>query len=135
MHESCVAVDGKAVLILGESGTGKSTLALTLMAFGADLVADDRVILQEDAGQVMASAPATIAGLIEARGVGILNADAIVNARLALVVDLDVVEGERLPTLRQITILGCKLPLLHRVEGIHFGPAILQLLRAGRSDR
>ena len=71
LHASCVGLDGDAVLILGKSGAGKSALALTLMAYGAQLVADDRVVLRPVDGRIIASAPDTIAGLIEARGVGI----------------------------------------------------------------
>ncbi|WP_458791836.1 HPr kinase/phosphorylase [Yoonia sp. MH D7] len=135
VHGSCVAVDGAAVLILGQSGAGKSALALTLMAFGARLVADDQVDLRLDGGRVVASAPAQIRGLVEARGVGVLNAECSDTAPLALVVDMDVEEHDRVPMSRWIAILGCELPLLHRVDGLHFGPAILQFLRAGRSDR
>ena len=57
VHASCVTVQGRGVLITGASGSGKSALALSLMALGADLVADDRVILSLDRGRVMASAP------------------------------------------------------------------------------
>ena len=135
MHGSCVAVDGAAVLILGQSGAGKSALALRLMAYGARLVADDQVDLCLEDGCVMARAPKGIAGLIEARGVGILNADAIVKAPLALVVDLDVEETERIPPQRVMTLSGCALPLLHRSDALHFDAAILQFLRDGRSDR
>jgi len=76
IHASCVAVDGKGLLITGASGSGKSALALQLMAFGAHLIADDRVK-------------------------------------------------------RMITILGQNLPLFLKVEGLHFAPSLLQLLRSG----
>lgn len=135
LHASCVFVDGKGVLILGKSGAGKSALALALMAYGAVLVADDRVALRVEDGSVIASCPPTIAGLIEARGIGILNAEYRPNASLGLVIDLDDVSQERVQPLRHFTLLGCDLPLLHGVEGIHFAPAILQFLRAGRSNR
>lgn len=135
LHASCVAVDGKAVLILGQSGAGKSALALTLMAYGARLVADDQVDLRVHDGRVIARAPSAIAGLVEARGMGILNAEVCDNAPLALVVDLDEVEVERMPTLRQVTVSGCVLPLFKRIDSLHFAPAILQFLRAGRSER
>lgn len=135
LHATSVAVDGQAVLIIGQSGAGKSALALTLMAYGAQLVADDQVALDLESGRVVARAPAAIAGLIEARGVGVLHAEHIDKAPLALVVDLDIVELDRVPMPRQITILGCELPLLHRVDALHFGAAILQFLRAGRSNR
>ena len=135
LHASCVCVEGKGVLILDKSGAGKSALALALMAYGAELVADDRVALRVEDGAVIASCPPTIAGLIEARGIGILNAEYRPNVSLGLVIDLNEVSEERIQPRRLITLLGCDLPLLHGVEGIHFAPAILQFLRAGRSNR
>tara|TARA_R110002051_G_scaffold20631_3_gene55969 strand:- start:5349 stop:5783 length:435 start_codon:yes stop_codon:yes gene_type:complete len=135
LHAACVGFPDAAVLILGESGAGKSALALTLMAYGAQLVADDRVVLRVENSQIVASAPATISGLIEARGVGILNAEFLISAPLSLIVDLDEMEQDRLPTQRHMTVAGHDLPLLRRVDGLHFAPAILQFLRAGRSER
>lgn len=133
VHASCVSLDGRAVLILGKSGAGKSALGLSLMAYGADLVADDRVILTDD-GCVMASAPPAIMGLIEARGVGVLNAVTVARAKVVLVVDLDQTEADRLPPLRHIRVLGHDVPLQHRVDGLHFGPSLVQYLRGDRSD-
>ncbi len=118
---------------MGASGSGKSSLALQLMAYGAELVADDQVILTQDKGLLAAAVP-SLAGLIEARGLGILKADATPVVRLALAIDMDTSEVDRVPPARQITILGQTLPLLHKVEGIHFAPAVLQFLRAGRSE-
>ncbi len=43
LHASAVAVDGRGCLITGASASGKSTLALEMIALGAELVADDRV--------------------------------------------------------------------------------------------
>ena len=57
LHASCVAVKGRALLITGPSGTGKSALALQMMALGADLVADDQTLLQPRAGKLIATAP------------------------------------------------------------------------------
>ena len=77
VHASCVAWKGRGLLIGGPVGSGKSSLALQLMAFGADLIADDRTALSADRdGPPVAAPVAPIAGLIEARGVGILPADA-----------------------------------------------------------
>lgn len=73
IHASCVAVDGRAVLIEGRSGEGKSDLALRLIDRGATLVADDRTICRRQEGVLLASAPPTIAGKIEVRGLGILE--------------------------------------------------------------
>ena len=134
-HASCVAVDGDAVLILGSTGAGKSSLALELLALGAVLVADDRVLLEAHNATLIATCPPTLRGLIEARGVGILNAQTVRRACVSLAVDLDKVETERIPPRREVTILGCDIPLLHKPDGIHLPPAILQWMRAGRSER
>ena len=72
IHASCVALGGKGVLLLGASGVGKSDLALRLVDGGARLVADDRSELWLKNGVLFARAPATIAGLIEVRGLGII---------------------------------------------------------------
>ncbi len=135
VHATCVAWDGKGVLIQGDAGQGKSALGLELMGVGCALVADDRVILQKVGNDVVAHCPDTIHGLIEARGLGILNADAIDEAVIRLVVDLNKTEMDRFPTRRMVTLCGVDLPLIYRIEASHFGPAILQFLKAGRSDR
>ncbi len=127
-----MAVDGRGVLILGKSGAGKSSLALTLLAFGAGLVADDRVTLIDDAGPT-AMPPPAIAGLIEARGVGLLRAPIVARCSVDLVIDLDIQEADRLPPIRYISILGHDVPLQHNADAPHFAPAIMQYLRAGRS--
>lgn len=132
LHATTVAFDGWAVLITGASGAGKSSLGLGLMALGCDLVADDRSIVTLEQGLLVARCPAPLFGLIEARGVGILNARAIDEAQLALVVDLDTPETERLPAMRSITLLGHALPLVHKPATGHFPAAVLQYLKAGR---
>ena len=58
------------VLLIGPSGSGKSDLALRLIALGAVLVADDRVELFVQHGTLMARAPQALAGLVEIRGGG-----------------------------------------------------------------
>ena len=134
LHASCVAARGRAVLILGASGAGKSALALQLMALGARLVADDQTILTARPRSLVASAPKAIRGRIEARFVGLLNAEAVASAPVALAVDLEREETERLPVARSLCILDRTLPLLHRVDRPYFPAAILQHLISGRSD-
>lgn len=108
IHASCVvtAQAGNAfgaprhagVLILGESGAGKSDLALRLIAMGATLVADDRCDLFVTSGYLHAAVPRTLAGLIEMRGVGIVRMPYRPDARIALAVRLaDPVAVPRLP--------------------------------------
>ena len=133
-HGSAVAWGARCALIRGPSGSGKSGLALELMALGASLVADDRVILSCEAeGVPMARAPDALRGLIEARGVGLLRADPAEAAIVVLVVDLGAVETERLPPERTTDVLGHAIPSVQKVESPHFAPAILQYLKAGRS--
>lgn len=132
IHGTCVVAHGRGILIIGASGSGKSGLALSLMALGARLVADDRVILTAKGDQVLASAPKTIQGLIEARGIGILNADAYGPAIVHLVVDLDHTEPRRLPETRQTMLLGHAIPLLHQVDSPYFAAALMQYILAGR---
>ncbi|MCO4847958.1 MAG: HPr kinase/phosphatase C-terminal domain-containing protein [Yoonia sp.] len=135
VHATCVAVGDNAVLLMGASGTGKSTIALELMAYGATLVSDDQVMLLAENDVIVASAPPTITGLIEARGFGVLKAQAQDSASIVMVVNLDVPAVDRMPARRVVTLLGCDLPLFQRPDGGNLAPAILQFLRAGISDR
>ncbi len=135
VHATCVAWNGNAVLIRGDAGQGKSALGLALMGLGCALLADDRVKLQRVGDDVVGRCPDNIRGLIEARGIGILNADTIDEAIIRLVVDLNETEQDRLPARRNVTLCDVDLPLIRRIDAPHFGPAILQYLKAGRSDR
>jgi HPr kinase/phosphorylase len=100
VHGTCVARDGAGVLLLGPSGAGKSDLALRLLARGFDLIADDRVVIEEGA----ARPPAALAGLLEVRGLGLLRLPHLAAARLTLAVELG--DGERLPEPRRHDPLG-----------------------------
>lgn len=91
IHASCAAFEGAAVLITGAPGTGKSDLLLRLIDRGFALVADDRVLVEDG----WASAPRSLAGLIEVRGLGILRLPYLERAKLALIASLG--RAERLP--------------------------------------
>lgn len=134
LHATCVAVDGRGLLILGPSGSGKSALALRLMAHGAGLVADDRTDITLQDRDLIASAPPRLSGLIEARGLGILRADAVGPVPLVLAVDLAQTETERLPPRRSVTILGTPLPLVLGSQQDHFAASVLCYLKGGRQD-
>ena len=129
LHATTVAVDGQGVLITGPSGSGKSALALQLIALGARLVADDRTEVRRTAEGLTAEAPATIAGLIEARGLGLIRLPPAGPTPLRLVVDLARVEEKRLPEPHEAAVEGLTLPCLHRVDGPHFPSAILLYLK------
>ncbi|MCW3836728.1 HPr kinase/phosphorylase [Sphingomonas canadensis] len=87
LHASCVAIGGQAVLIEGRSGEGKSDLALRLIDRGAVLVSDDQTLCHRQAdGTLLASPPATIAGKIEVRGLGIFEMPHAERVPVALVI-------------------------------------------------
>jgi serine kinase of HPr protein (carbohydrate metabolism regulator) len=88
VHATTIAIGTKGVLITGPSGAGKSDLALRLIDRGAVLVADDRTRLDVEHGRLIASPPATIAGMIEVRGIGIVEVSHVGKARVVLAIDL-----------------------------------------------
>jgi HPr kinase/phosphorylase len=125
VHATCVALrppgtraiqPWRAILLRGPSGAGKSDLALRLVEAGGRLVADDQTRIARRGRVLLASAPAALAGLIEARGVGILKlsrGQLLSRAPLSLVVDLMPPDHiERLPEPARETVLGVALPVL-----------------------
>lgn len=99
IHASCVVLAGAAaafdapedagLLLLGESGCGKSDFALRLIERGAMLVADDRVELGVHAERLIARAPGRLAGLLEVRRAGIIRLPYAADAVIALAVAFD----------------------------------------------
>ncbi len=124
IHATTVSVGGRGIVIVGASGSGKSSLALQLIAFGADLIADDKTVLVRTKGQLHASAPDTIEGRIEARGLGLLTLPFVSNIRVYLAVDLDEAEEHRLPYAHQIALMDVTVPCLYRSEKSHFAAAL-----------
>jgi len=108
---SCVSLSGRAVLIEGPPGSGKSSLTLALIDRGAELVGDDAVALETRMGRLWASPPPNIAGKLEIRNVGIVELPTV-NAPVALAVRLDP-DAERYVETAEIELIeGLAVPLV-----------------------
>lgn len=144
LHATAVAIDGHAALLVGPSGSGKSDLALRLVmapyhdagrALTVTLIADDQVLLERHGQTLLASAPPTIAGRMEVRGLGIVAMAAGQSAgyQVRLIADLDQAKiASRFPDPHEIgTLLGLDLPLIRLDARQASAPAklILALLR------
>lgn len=123
LHATAIRAGGRAALILGPSGAGKSDLALRCLTLAASplipgapagLISDDQVILTREGARILVSAPDTIAGKLEVRGLGILNVTARPSAPLALLVDLVAPDSvERLPDPpASRRLMGLAIPLV-----------------------
>jgi HPr kinase/phosphorylase len=118
------------MLILGAPGAGKSSLALGVIALGATLVADDRALLTAAPDGLRVAPAPGLAGLIEARQVGLLRLPHLPSARVVCAVDLDRTETERLPPRRNILLLGWRIPITFRPDRLD-PAAMTALLRHG----
>lgn len=134
VHATCVALAGQGVLIMGPSGSGKSGLALQLMAMGAMLVADDRTALTVRDDLLIASPPPAIEGLIEARGIGLLPVPFQPEVAVSLCLDMSRTETERMPQRKMITLLDISMPSLHKIDAPYFAAAIYAYITANISE-
>ncbi len=154
-HGTCVAMKSRGLLIIGQSGSGKSAVALALLGLGCDLVCDDCVCLSVEKGGgkseqtdvIIATPPARAIGMakpmIEVRGIGLLNAPLTPlssKTRLIAVVDMDSVSDSRLPAREYATLQNrgqnagqtARIDLIRGANqpNLHF--ALLQYLIHGR---
>jgi serine kinase of HPr protein (carbohydrate metabolism regulator) len=135
LHSTTVAKSGRAVMICGPSGSGKSDLALRLLDRGFTLVSDDQTLVRRDGERVIASAPDRLAGKIEVRGIGIVDLEAVQDVPVALIVELTS-DMQRLPDdSRERTILGVALPIvtIDAMTASASAKVVLALDRFGRS--
>ena len=113
IHATCISINKKGVLFLGKSGSGKSDMALRLIASQrAKLVADDRVEVWAQKKRLKAKAPAQIRGLLEIRNVGIVKVKALSSVFIDLVVELTDDKLERMPKESFYEIENIKIPLI-----------------------
>jgi HPr kinase/phosphorylase len=138
VHASAVLIGARAVLIRGPSGAGKSRLAFDLIERGRSggagftrLVGDDRVHLQAAGGRLLVRPADTLAGLIELRGVGILQRDHEASAVVGFVVDLAAADAERLPVPGETVVEGVALPRLAVAAGVAPLPLVLAMVTSG----
>ena len=110
MHATCVDVNGSGVLIIGRPGSGKSSIAINLLALGATLVADDQCELVRKNNRFYIYKPASLPESIEIRGVGLVSVPMVGKTSLDWIVNLDEVETERMPNLRFTEIGGYRVP-------------------------
>ena len=119
MQASGVVIGGRALLIEGPPGSGKSSLALALLDRGAGLIGDDAVRLLREGTGIIAAPPPNIAGLIELRGIGIADWPTAGPAPLALILTLGGEPGERLPESPAMRdVLGVAIPVLAFEPGL-----------------
>ncbi len=149
-HGTCVAMKSRGLLIIGQSGAGKSAVALALLGLGCDLVCDDCVCLSvENSGEggvenseqtdvIIATPPAGAKPMIEARGIGLLNAPLIPltplssKTRLIAVVDMDSASETRLPPREYATLQNSRIDLIRGANQMNLHFALLQYFIHGR---
>ncbi|MBP6952104.1 MAG: HPr kinase/phosphatase C-terminal domain-containing protein [Alphaproteobacteria bacterium] len=122
IHGTCVEINGKAVLISGKPGVGKSSLALQLIDRGALLITDDQTLINLTRDVLFVFAPPSLKGLMEVRGVGICTFPYQETAPLALCVDIcDEKLPDRLPEPIFIEYYGVKVPCLKLIKNDPLG--------------
>jgi len=116
IHSTSVVIDDNGVLILGDSGSGKSDLALRLIDNGATLISDDISICRKNLNNIYLYCPPEIKGLLEVREIGIITVPFVERIKLRLVVNLKSINNERFPKDSSYRILGIKIPIIN-IEG------------------
>lgn len=107
-----ISIGGRAVLIMGEPGSGKSSLALALIDRGAALIGDDGVALVLRGQRLHASPPAPTAGMLEIRNVGLIDCPTAQDVPVALVLHLDYAAPRYIDAPEVTEIAGASLPLV-----------------------
>ena len=112
LHATSVAIEDNGVAIFGDSGTGKSDLALRLIDSGATLISDDITVFSKSENYIHLFGVENTKGLLEVREIGIITVPYIEGIRLKLIIKLTNKEIERIPKTNQTKLLGLKFPKL-----------------------
>ena len=113
IHSTSVVIEDLGLLIIGQSGSGKSDLALRLIDSGATLVSDDLTICKKIGDYLYLYPHSKTKGLLEVREIGIMTVPYVENIKLTLVVELVDEEFERIPRMMTCSILGMKF---HKIK-------------------
>lgn len=130
VHGTALSIQGRGALLIGPSGSGKSSIAFQMAGLGARLISDDMVWLQDRDGAPWLDYPpqASIPPRIEARGLGLIRFTPGDAAPLRLVVDLGRIETARLPEAATLTVAGRPVRRIHKVDNPAFPAMVLQYL-------
>ena len=112
VHSSAIVLEDNGILIIGDSGSGKSDLALRLIDSGATLISDDITICEKKKNLIYLSAPLETRGLLEVREVGIITVPFVEGIILRMIVKLEAGGLERIPQKNKYKIFGLKIPML-----------------------
>lgn len=128
LHASCVCWDGAGILLRGDSGCGKSDLALRLWDLGALIVSDDQTLVRRSGQRLMASGMAGWGGVVEVRGAGFVRLPHQKETGVDLVVDLraDPESAERIPTTKTVSLLDCPVKSLRLWGFAASAPALIR---------
>ena len=109
---TAVAIGGRALLIEGPPGSGKSSLALALIDRGAVLIGDDGVMLEAAGDRLLAHPHPRTRGLLEVRNLGLLPFEVCESAPVALVLRLDLYASRFVEAAELTELAGMTLPML-----------------------
>jgi len=114
---TCVAVEGRGVLIEGPPGSGKSSLALGLVDRGGVLVGDDGVVLEPEGDVLFAAPHPKTRGLLEVRNLGLVGMPVCERAAVALLIELDPGAPRFIDEPEGATLGGIRIPLIRLWPG------------------
>ena len=109
---TAVAIGGRALLIEGPPGSGKSSMALALIDRGARLIGDDSLLLEAASGQLLVHPHPNTRGLLEVRGLGLLTFEVCEAVPVALVLSLDKQAPRHIEAAESSERAGITMPML-----------------------